>query len=139
MTHSFSFGEFFQIPELLAAGKVRCLNENSVSVVGAVQDYDHVKCTVTIEQAGTTLDVETSLLAPTPFHQGWLFQFIGEVQHAHLQVGRSQIVFVCVFRTCNVHRCSDRIAEVLAGNCVLRLCLGTHRAQGSNSDVEARP
>jgi len=87
-SYNFSSGTFLFIKELVADSDVGAkFLGKSICVTGKIKHYDHVHCRVTIAENGYELDVDTDLVGPCPFHAGWLFQFIGEVDKTKVKVG----------------------------------------------------
>jgi hypothetical protein len=90
------------------------LDGRSVSVVAFVRRYDLARCLVELEHDGATLLVDTSLVGPCPFHCGWLFHVIGELDHCMVRHSTAVAVRASVchqLAPCMVGTVSARVAR----------------------------
>lgn len=81
--YSFGAGEFFLIEEVIAQCRTPGnFDGKSVRILGTVEHFDVIRNRVLVKHNGSTIQVDTSLIGPCPFHKGWLFQFIGEIDNS---------------------------------------------------------
>ena len=81
--YSFGTGEFFLIEEVITQCRAPGnFDGKSVRILGIVEHFDVVGNRVLLKHNASTIEVDTSFIGPCPFHKGWLFQFIGEIDNS---------------------------------------------------------